>query len=100
MKLLTTASFLVLLLHAVVSSPHPDERTNKDLSSLLLHPKGMKNMGKLVSMKKPEAFLAKKPQYRSQEAGGLRWKRGLALLQQAGLATLFPTDYKKVWKLK
>ena len=82
MELLKTAPLLVLLLHVVVSSPHPDKWTNKDLSSLLLHPKGMKNMGKLVYMKKPEALLAKKPQDRSQEAV-LRWKRGLALLQQA-----------------
>ena len=92
MALLTRAALLVLLLHVMASSPFPDNRTNKDMSSLLLHPKGLKNLGQKVSMKKPGSLQAKKPQDRRQEPG-LRWKRGL--LQQAGLATLFNTDYRK-----
>ena len=95
MALFTRASLLVLLLHVVAFSPHPDKRTNKDMAYFLLHPKGLKSLGHLVSMKKPEALQAKKPQDGSQEAG-LRWKRGL--LQRAGLATLFKTDYGKDWK--
>ena len=68
MALLKRAALLVLLLDVVASFPHPDKRTNKHLSSMLLHPKGLKDIGQLVSMKKPEALLAEKPQARSQEA--------------------------------
>ena len=102
MALLTRASLLVLLLDVVASSPHPDKRTNKDMSSLLLHSKGLKKLPAIQAdnwqnMKKPESLQTEKTQDRSQEAG-LRWKRGLALLQQAGLATLYNRDYKKLWK--